>query len=142
MPWPDDLLPTCPSTFGASSPEASGTLLVTLLQFPSLTYVVTGEPASFHLVTLASQSLSILDWVLCKGQEMIRERGCRDLGAKPGKAHISPAHPVVARTSPGIAETRERLSSCDGERKWPLTNMWNFLTTPLHVPIPNSLSVF
>lgn len=61
---------------------------MTLLRFPSLIYVVNGEPASFHLVTLASQGLSILDWVLCKGQEMIRDRGCRDLGAKPGKAHI------------------------------------------------------
>lgn len=43
---------------------------MTLLRFPSLIYVVNGEPAPFHLVTLASQGLSILDWVLCKGQEI------------------------------------------------------------------------
>lgn len=41
---------------------------------------------------------------------MIRDRGCRDLGAKPRKAPTSLAQLVVARTSLGIAEARERHS--------------------------------
>ena len=55
------------------------------------------------------------------------------MGAKPGKAPTSLAQPVVARTSPGISEARERYSPHAMRKKWERNAMGKKMAFDGHV---------